>query len=399
MNTDKEIFVSIMLDDATLPVGKLWCYSRKGRESASFEYNNEWLANPRRFALEPALTLTAGTHYTDQSLFGAIGDSAPDRWGRILMQRANDTGRTLLEIDYLLGVNDETRQGALRFSRNPDGPYLADSEKNSIPPLVKLPDLLLASEKFMDDTETAEELKLLLAPGSSLGGARPKASVLDKDNHLAIAKFPKKDDETDVVRWEAVVLTLAKTAGINVPSFRLENIAGKPVLIIKRFDREGKKRIPFLSAMSMLGAFDKDDFAHSYTEIANVLVQHGARPNKDLEELWRRMIFEIMISNKDNHLRNHAFLYTGAGWALSPAYDLNPSIERSNFAVAIDDTGAQNTIPFALKVTENFRLSGQRVKEILEEVKTAVAGWRRVAKSFGISENHAEQMKSAFAVD
>ena len=398
MNINKEIFVSIMLDDTTLPVGKLWCYNRKGRESASFEYNNEWLANPRRFALEPALALTVGTHYTDKSLFGAIGDSAPDRWGRILMQRANDTGRTLLETDYLLGVHDETRQGALRFSRSPNGPYLADSEKNAIPPLIKLPDLLLASEKFMDDRATAEELKLLLAPGSSLGGARPKASVLDKNNHLAIAKFPRKDDETDVVRWEAVALTLAKAAGIHLPAFRLENIAGKAVLIIQRFDREGKQRIPFLSAMSMLGAFDTDGLVHCHTEIAHILVQHGAQPNKDLEELWRRMVFEIMISNKDNHLRNHAFLYTGAGWVLSPAYDLNPSIEKSNFAVAIDDTGAHNTIPLAVKAAKHCRLSGQREKEILEEVTSAVANWRKVAKSFGISESHTEQMKSAFAV-
>jgi serine/threonine-protein kinase HipA len=240
---------------------------------------------------------------------------------------------------------------------------------------------------------------MLLAPGSSLGGAWPKASVFDKDGSLAIAKFPRKDDKADVVRWEAVALTLAKTAGINVPSFRLKNVADEAVFIVKRFDREGKDRIPFLSAMSMLGAFDKDGLVHSHTEIASALIQHGAEPDKDLEELWRRMIFEIMISNKDNHLRNHGFLYIRTGWVLSPVYDLNPSTEKGSFEVSIDDTGAKNTIPLALKVAENFRLSDARAKEILEEVRTAVADWRKVAKSFDISESQAERMKSAFGVD
>jgi len=401
MDTSKKIFVSIMLGKETLPVGKLWFYNRKGRQSSSFEYNTEWLNNPNRFALEPALVLAEGMFHTnnEQSLFGAIGDSAPDRWGRILMQRANDTGRALSELDYLLGVNDCLRQGALRFSEA-EGEYLALSDKNSIPPLIKLPELLSASENFLTNNESTEELRLLLGPGSSLGGARPKASVIDKDGSVAIAKFPRKDDDTDIVRWEAVALSLAGKAGINVPEFRLETIAEKSVLISKRFDRKNGERIPFLSAMSMLGATDNDEQIHSYIDIANALKQYGAQPNKDREELWRRMIFNIMISNTDDHLRNHGFLYdNGHGWILSPAYDLNPDINKKIFATAIDNTGAQSTLDLALLKTDAFNLSLKRAKEILDEVKIVVADWRAIAKSFGISKHDIEKMKPAFNPD
>jgi serine/threonine-protein kinase HipA len=312
------------------------------------------------------------------------------------MRRANRSGRTLTEMDYLLGVNDKTRQGALRFSENPNGPYLAFSENNPVPPLIKLPQLLRAAEKFTGNSENADELKLLLAPGSSLGGARPKASVIDKNGDLAIAKFPQKGDDCDVVRWEAAALTLAKLAGINVPRWRLESIRGKHVLIISRFDRRGKNRLPFLSAMSMLAAADNDGLVHSYTEIANAIIQHGAQPDKDLEELWRRMVFGIMISNTDDHLRNHGFLYSAGGWTLSPVYDINPNTEKANFATAIDSTGAKNTASLALKTAENFRLSNRRAKDILERVKTAVSNWRKAAKSLGISEHGITKMKSAF---
>ena len=393
---NREIFISIMLGGETLPVGKLWGYNRKGRTSVTFEYSKEWLANPVRFALDPALQLSEGLHYSGKTLFGAFGDSAPDRWGRMLMRRANTSGRTLSEMDYLLGVNDETRQGALRFSETPRGPYLASSEGKSIPPLVKLPQLLSAAENVMSDSESADDLKLLLAPGSSLGGARPKASVVDKDASLAIAKFPRKDDEIDIVRWEAAALTLAKSAGINTSQWRLETILEKHVLIIKRFDRENKNRIPFLSAMSMLGAADNDNMIHSYIEIANALIRYGALPDKDLEELWRRIVFGIMISNTDDHLRNHGFLYTGTGWVLSPVYDLNPSIDRANFATSIDNTGTENTIELALKAAPNFRLPRQHAEIILDQIKHAVFDWRNTAKSLGISEHSIEKMKPAF---
>jgi serine/threonine-protein kinase HipA len=392
-----EIIVSVMLGKETFPAGKLWFHNRKGKQSASFEYNKEWLNNPDRFALDPALSLTEGAFHTadNQSLFGSIGDSAPDRWGRLLMQRANETGHTLTELDYLLGVNDETRQGALRFSAE-EGKYLAPCGKNAIPPLVKLPELLAVSEKFLDDKATAEELRLLLIPGSSLGGARPKASVIDKDGSLAIAKFPRKDDDTDIVRWEAVALTLAEKAGINVPKWRMETILGKVVLILKRFDRNGKERIPFLSAMSMLEASDNDGQIHSYIDIANVLQRYGLHPDKDRKELWRRMVFGILISNTDDHLRNHGFLYTTGGWSLSPAYDLNPSTEKKLFATSIDNTGAQNSVELAMRNIAAFNLSETQAKEVLEKVTEAVSNWRVTAKALGISTQNVEKIAAAF---
>ena len=304
----KEAIVSISLGGEDIRVGTLGFHVRSGRESASFEYDKKWLGHPEKFALEPALDLTEGSFYTKDglSLFGAIGDSAPDRWGRILMRRAevaratgqNTMPSTLFEIDYLMGVNDEARQGALRFSMVPEQ-HLALKQKTSIPPLVDLPKLLSATERLATDTESAEDLKLLLAPGSSLGGARPKASVRDKDGSLAIAKFPKKGDEHNVVLWEAVALALAKEAGITVSSWRIENILEKPVLIINRFDRYKGERIPFLSAMSMLGAADNEQ--HSYLEIVYALAQYGGSPKKDMAELWRRIVFTIMVANTDDH--------------------------------------------------------------------------------------------------
>jgi len=398
MENSKKIFVSVTLGGETLPVGILWCYNRKGRESAAFEYDKQWLAHPKQFALEPALRLTEGTHYTDKSLFGSIGDSAPDRWGRVLMRRANRTGRTLSEADYLLGVNDEAREGALRFSDNYGGPYLAHSEEKPIPPLIKLPQLLSAAEKFMDDSETAADLKLLLAPGSSLGGARPKASVIDKGGALAIAKFPRKDDENDVVRWEAVALALTQSAGIKTQKWRLEKILDKYVLIVKRFDRTETNRIPFLSAMAMLNASANDGILHCYTELADSLLRYGAHPENDLEELWRRMAFEIMISSTDNHLRNHGFLYNNAGWTLSPAYDINPNTDKNVFATPIDSSGENNNIDLAMKNAANFKVSNQRAKEILEQVKNAVTTWRETAKKFKLPERSIERMRAAFKV-
>jgi len=398
MDKTIEIFVSIALDERNVPVGMLWCYNRKGRESASFEYDKRWLAHPKRFALEPALRLTAGTHYTDKSLFGSIGDSAPDRWGRVLMRRANRTGRALSEADYLLGVNDEARQGALRFSDNHGGPYLAHSEEKPIPPLIKLPKLLSAAENFLNDSESAADMRLLLAPGSSLGGVRPKASVIDKDGGLAIAKFPRKDDENDIVRWEAVALTLAKSAGIKVPSWRLEKILGKHVLIIKRFDRGNANRLPFLSAMAMLNAADNDGIPHNYTEIANAIIQYGAQPQSDLEELWRRIVFEIMISNTDNHLRNHGFLYVNGGWTLSPVYDINPNTEKSVFATSIGASGENNAIDLAMKAAADFRLPDKRANEIAGQVKNAVAEWYKVARRLKLPERGVEKMRGAFRV-
>jgi len=405
----KEVIVHISSGGEDFRVGKLWFHSRKGKESASFEYDKRWLEHPEKFALEPALKLTEGTFHTQArlSVFGAIGDSAPDRWGRVLMRRAemiraksdNKTPRTLLEVDYLLGVSDEVRQGALRFSIRPDETiFLAPKDKTAIPPLVKLPGLLSASEHFIEDNESEEDLKLLLAPGSSLGGSRPKASVRDRDGSLTIAKFPRKDDEFNIVMWEAVALTLAKDAGINVPPWRLENILGKPVLIIKRFDRLNGLRIPFLSAMGMLGAQDNEQ--HSYLEMAYALARDGASPEKDMTELWRRIVFTIMISNTDDHLRNHGFIYERyKGWRLSPAYDINPvpaEIKPRILTMAIDFEDSSASLDTAMAVARDFRISKEKAIETVKGIVTAVKQWKKIAGDFGLSKREIDRMTSAF---
>ena len=406
--SSKQVYVSMMLGDECHLVGRLWCHRRNGRESATFEYDPSWLQHPERFALEPALQLTEGAFQTGagQTLFGAIGDSAPDRWGRVLMRRSEtrrarankETPRTLAESNYLLGVNDEARQGSLRFSEEVDGPFLNPRDRESIPPLIDLPRLLSASERFLNDDETAEDLRLLLVPGSSLGGARPKASVRDRDGSLAIAKFPRKDDDYNVVVWEAVALTLAAHAGIQVPEWRLESITDQPVLIIRRFDRSDGQRVPFLSAMSMLGA--KDNEQHSYLDMAYALTQYGGHPIDDMAELWRRLVFTILISNTDDHLRNHGFVYERhLGWRLSPAYDVNPTpaeIKPRILSTLIDYESDMASIDTALSVIAEFRLSREQAEQIMHDVAKAVSDWRNVAAQFDLGRREIDRMASAF---
>ncbi|MBF5058813.1 type II toxin-antitoxin system HipA family toxin [Candidatus Neptunochlamydia vexilliferae] len=388
-------------------IGSLWFHTRNGRERGAFEYDKDWLMHPEKFALEPALKLTEGSFHTKagRGLFGAIGDSAPDCWGRTLMRRAHaakDNDRkqpTLTEIDYLLGVNDEARQGALRFSLPAnEKTFLSAQREKVFPPLIRLPKLLAAADHVMEDHESAADLKLLLAPGSSLGGARPKASVKDRDGSLAIAKFPKKDDEFNVPAWEAVALILAESSGITVPSWRLETVLKKPVLILERFDRKGGQRIPFLSSMSMLDAGDHEE--HSYLEIAYAIAQHGASPTEDLEELWRRIVFTVMISNTDDHLRNHGFLYERyKGWRLSPAYDMNPTpihIKPRVLTTAIDFEDTAASLETAMGVAGEFRVSNKRAHVIIKEVQAAVKEWRAVAERLGIPKAECDQMASAF---
>jgi serine/threonine-protein kinase HipA len=402
------ILVYVDLEGKPILVGRLWSRFRNERESATFEYDPAWLAHPNRFSLEPALHLGGGPQHTvaDQSLFGALGDSAPDRWGRTLMRhgerrRAEIEGRkprTLGEIDYLLLVDDEARQGALRFAHNEGGPFLALPGESRIPPVIELPRLLSATDHVASETITDEELRLLLAPGSSLGGARPKAAVRDRDNHLAIAKFPHRNDDTNVELWEGVTLSLARKAGITVPEWRIENVSGKSVLILRRFDREGLRRIPFLSAMSMLGARDHE--TRSYLEIADALRQFGAQPDADARELWRRIVFNVLVSNTDDHLRNHGFLYvSGQGWRLAPAYDLNPvplEAKPRILSTGITFDSAEASLDLALEVAEDFGLNTLQAKQIAREVGEAVSNWDREATQMGLSRLMIDRMQSAF---
>ncbi len=408
---DREVLVYVDLDGRARPVGRLWARARKEKQSATFEYDRTWLEDPARFSLEPALKLGPGPFHTpaDTPMFGAIGDSAPDRWGRALMrrmerrraEREGTAPRTLQEIDFLLLVDDEARAGALRFAEQEGGPFLREEGVKRIPPLVELPKLLSAAERVIDEKDTDEDLRLLFAPGSSLGGARPKASVREKDGDLAIAKFPRRDDEINVVIWEAIALALAKRAGIDVPVARIEKIKKKPVLLLQRFDRHGTTRIPFLSAMSMLGS--KDMEMRSYLEIVDALRQHGAAPKADMEALWRRLVFNILISNTDDHLRNHGFLYAGQeGWRLSPVYDLNPvpiDIKPRVLSTAISEDDNTASLALAMEVAGYFEIDDAKACRIAGQVGKVVAKWRGEAAHLGMKKAEIDRMASAFEHD
>jgi serine/threonine-protein kinase HipA len=408
---DRQILVYVDIHKVPVLVGRLWTRVRNGKESATFEYDKSWIENPYRFSLEPALTLGPGPHHTAEgrSLFGAIGDSCPDRWGRALIKRAERqqaeregrNPRTIFEADVLLMVDDEARSGALRFAETEGGPFLRAGAGNRIPPLIEIPALLAATEHLEEDRETAEEIQLLLAPGSSLGGARPKASVRDRDGALVIAKFPHKSDETKVELWESLALRLASRAGIQVPDSRIELVADNPVLLLRRFDRQNGTRIPFLSAMSMLGAVDREQ--RSYMEIADAIRRQGATASADLKQLWRRIVFSILISNTDDHLRNHGFLYQGTnGWTLSPAYDLNPvpvDVKARILSTAIDVDNPTASVDLALSVADYFDLGTDEATHIAAEVGSVVSSWREEAKRAGISDAETKRMSSAFEHD
>lgn len=406
---DGECLVYVDLRGESIQVGRLWSRTRGVRESATFEYEPNWLTQPGRFALEPALPLTPGPFHTpaDRALFGAMDDTAPDRWGRVLMRRAErrraekkgQTPRRLGESDYLLSVDDEARQGALRFARTACGPFLAEPGGWRIPPFVELSRLLSAATRVTNEEENDDDLRILIGPGSSLGGARPKASVRDRDGHLALAKFPDRRDDYGVVLWEGVALSLASRAGVAVPQWRIEDVAGKPVVFIRRFDRVDGQRIPFLSAMTMLGAHDNE--FRSYLEIADALRQHGAAAREDLAQLWRRVVFNVMISNTDDHLRNHGFLlHSGnGGWRLAPAYDLNPTpvdVRPRVLSTAIEIDDAAASLDLALETAQYYGIKATDARMIAVEVAKAVSDWRAEAARFNIHSREVERMASAF---
>ena len=408
---ERVIEVFVELDGISQFVGRLWSRSLKGRESASFEYDKKWIASDARFALEPLLTIDTGVHHSQpgKPLFGAIGDSAPDRWGRALMRRAERknaerekrTQRTLLEIDYLLQVDDRIRQGALRFREAGTTEFLAHGQ-SAILPLVELPKLLSASDHILTDTDTDEDLRLLLAPGSSLGGARPKAAVLDADGSMAIAKFPAKGDEYHIELWSYVALALANKAGINTPRHRLATVPDQQLLLVTRFDREGTRRIPFLSAMSMIGADENQP--HSYLELVDAIRQHGADVRKDLKELWRRILFSVLVSNVDDHLRNHGFLYDTdkRGWRLSPAYDLNPvpvDIKPRILCLMIDDQDNSASFDLTVEVGDYFGLVEDDMRAVVTDLVNSISTWRDEAKRIGVSTEEINRMATAFEHD
>ena len=402
--------VHIDLDGRTRPIGLARTNRARGAETVLFEYDGAWLDDPDRFSLEPALALTRGTFAPAAGLnmFGSLGDSAPDTWGRRLMQRAERrlaereqrAVRTLLESDYLLGVTDETRLGALRF-RRPGKQVFQAATRAGVPALIELGRLLKITERIFRDEETDDDLQLIFAPGSSLGGARPKASVIDQHGRLSIAKFPKETDDYSMELWEEIALRLAGQAAITTPRHELVDVAGKAVMLSRRFDRAGTVRLPFLSAMAMVGA--KDGQRGSYPEIVDALAQHGAQGKADVHALYRRVVFNVLISNVDDHLRNHGFLWLGkAGWSLSPAYDLNPvptDLKARVLTTNIDLDEGTCSLDLLEASAGFFALALAPARKIIKEVAAATATWRETAKAAGAKSREIDRMASAFEHD
>jgi serine/threonine-protein kinase HipA len=394
-------------------IGNLSALQAKGRKSFSFSYDKNWISSTEQLLLDPDIAWFGGPQYpSGKENFGVFLDSMPDTWGRTLMKRrailkANELKQpvpVLYDIDFLLGVHDLSRMGALRFKLNQDGPFLDDDPVSPTPPWATIRELQYAAELIesnADNEEVRKLLAMLMAPGSSLGGARPKANILDENNQLWIAKFPSKNDLIDMAAWEYLAYRLAKSAGIEMAECKLENIAGKyRTFFTKRFDREKQERIHFASAMTMTGKNEEliRDNTPSYLEIAEFIQFSGNQINQDLEQLWRRIVFNILISNTDDHLRNHGFILTNVGWRLSPAFDINPSTDKNGLALNIDIDNNALDLELAKTVGIYFRLDKARMNQIIDEIRSSVSVWKRLANEIGISRSEQNLMSPAFRI-
>jgi len=416
MNNKKTILVYAHWQEFTNPIqmGNLEVTQMKGKESFSFEYTKEWLQSEFAYPIDPDLQFFSGQFFPrdEKPNFGVFFDSSPDRWGKVLMDRREATmakiekrnPNKLFESDYLLGVFDLHRLGALRYKLSEDGEFLNNDPNMSVPPWTSLRELEHACKMYEADNLSGKEqlkwINLLLAPGASLGGARPKAGVLDSSNHLWIAKFPSVKDEKDVGAWEYVAFCLAKKCGLNIAEGAIKKFNSKHhTFLTKRFDRnKQQQRIHFASAMTMLGHVNGADYntGISYMEIAEFLIRNGAETDKDLEELWRRIVFNISIKNTDDHLRNHGFLLTEKGWKLSPAFDVNPNEYGTGLSLNISETDNALDFNLAISVAEYFRVPTDKAKKIIKQTKETIREWNSLAKLNGISKSEQERMSSAF---
>ncbi len=409
-NPPTTVDVVVHVDGVDLLAGRRYAHLVRGVESATFTYDEGWLADRRGYALEPALPLVSGPQHTTpgQAMFRAFADSAPDRWGRRLIERAErlraeqagSPSRLISEAAFLLGVRDDLRQGAVRFRDPATGTYLA-GDASGVPAVTDLPHLLELTTRVERDEATWDELREMLRVGSSLGGARPKAHVVAPDGNVAIAKLPSANTDTwNVMAWEKTALDLARLAGVTVSTSTLLTVAGRQVLVVDRFDRAASKkaRIGYVSALTMLEAHDGD--TASYLDIGAVIEEVSPATTADLQQLWRRVAFTILISNTDDHLRNHGFLHAGGqAWTLSPAFDLNPNPQPGPkyLATAIaDPADIRANITQLLAVAQYFRLPDATAAAVLREVVTAVAQWRQVARRNGLSDRELHLMQPAF---
>jgi serine/threonine-protein kinase HipA len=400
----------VWLDDPTFGplqhIGKLYL-GDKG--SVRFEYEQGWLVHVMQFPVDPKLQLVGGTFYPERSNFGVFMDSCPDRWGQSLMQRREDIEakeavrkpRTLSIWDFLLGVQDFTRMGALRFSKPGEQMFLA-SETLSVPPITSIAELQAAALAITSGNpgglnKIKAWLRILVAPGSSLGGAQPKANVLDGNKNLWIAKFPSSDDDRDFGLWEKLLHDLARDCGIDVPESRILKVGGKyHTFLVKRFDRSGSERRFFASAMTMLGHYEGDDA--SYQELAEFISTSCINEHIDsnLRELFTRVAFNVAVGNRDDHLRNHGFMRTCDGWHMSPAFDMNPSFKKDEHVLALNAYDRQPDLNVVLSTADDYRLSADSASQIIAKVCGVVKSWRIRAKKLGLSAHECSTAEHLF---
>lgn len=411
--------IRVCLGDEGRPLGTIHYDSVGARETAAFEYDPTWLAAPDRFAIDPALPLLAGPQFRRldprHSVFpSAIADTEPDGWGRKVIQRDHAKRRQAAQqskqrpatpplnaLDYLLAVDDVSRVGALRFQDEDEVFCRAAVEgRRTAPPLIELHHLLAASRAVEGNTETAADLAYLLGRGTSLGGLRPKCTIVDDQGRLSIGKFPSIADERAVTKGEVLALQLAARAGIDAANAQLVDSDGTPITLVRRFDRpDTGGRLMYVSAATMLGVQAGDALEHTYTEIVDALREHGSQPQADIEELWHRIAFSILITNVDDHLHNHGFLHVSRGhWKLAPAFDINPFPNRVRELKTwiAEDTGPDASIDALLSVAGYFRITTHRAREILTQVEAAVAGWREAARRLGMTDIDIDQFADAF---
>lgn len=394
-------------------IGILSAQQAKGRKAFSFSYNSDWINSEQQLLIDPDIAWYTGPQFPNvKENFGVFLDSMPDTWGRTLMKRraalsANEQGLPapkLYDIDFLLGVHDFSRMGALRFKKDPGGDFLDNDPVSPVPPWASIRELQYGAQLIESNVDTAEVRKwlaMLMAPGSSLGGARPKANILDEDGQPWIAKFPSKHDTVNKGAWEYLAYRLAVDAGIDMAESRLEHITGSyHTFFTKRFDRQKQDRIHFASAMTMTGKNEEliRDETPSYLDIVEFIQFSGAHVTEDLHQLWKRLIFNILISNTDDHLRNHGFILTPEGWRLSPAFDINPSIDKEGLALNIDMDKNALDIDLAKSVGAYFRIEEIEMDRVIDQVRSVVSGWQKLAVEIGIPRGEQMVMTAAFKV-
>ena len=408
------VYIDSYSSESPVLIGNLYADTLRGKEVFSFEYDMNWLNNPSSLILDPDLQLFSGRQYTsgEKNLFGVFTDSCPDRWGRLLMRRReaitareqNRPPKKLMESDYLLGILDSARMGALRFKTQKDGPFLAEESSQSVPVWTKLRDLEEAAinidSDIPEDKREKDWLRILVNPGSSLGGARPKATVKDTTGKLWIAKFPSRNDQINTGAWEMVIHELALRCGITVPEARCSALSEAGcTFMAKRFDRTAdNRRIHFLSAMTVLGKKDGNNYSDgsSYLDIAYAIREQGSRVKHDLTELFRRILFSIAVSNSDDHLRNHGFLFEPKGLYLSPMFDVNPDPDASGLSLNIDETDNSMDFDLAINTSKYFDITKDDAAAMVKQIRSQTASWSYIAERFGISSKEIDMMSHCF---